>query len=70
MRPTPLSDGPRNSNAGVMPEIDFTTPAYAAFCQSLDAQLTVLVETWQHLAAPRALRIGRIMSRPHNSSAI
>lgn len=70
MKPTPLSDGPGNPSAGDVPELDLTTPAYAAFCDSMDAQLTRLVETWQHLAAPRALRIGRITSLPRNSSTI
>jgi hypothetical protein len=68
MRPTPLSDGPGNSEAGEVPEFDFTTSAYAAYCKSLDAQLTLLIEAWQHLAAPRALRIDRMVSRPRNSS--
>jgi hypothetical protein len=41
------------------PEFDFSTAAYTAFGEHLDVQLTQLGAKWQHLAAPRALLVGR-----------
>jgi hypothetical protein len=70
MRPTPLSDRTGDGEAADVLEFDFNTPAYAEFSKSLEAQLTRLVETWQHLAAPRALRVGRMVSRSGNTSSI
>jgi hypothetical protein len=44
------------------PEFDFATRAYAHFSEHLDVQLIHLVAKWQHLAAPRALFVGRTCS--------
>lgn len=44
-------------------DFDFTTPAFARFCEEMDARLDQLVQQWQHLAAPRALRVGRMSNR-------
>jgi hypothetical protein len=68
MKPT-RPPGDRNSTVLDAPEFDFTTPAYADFSDRLDAQLTLLVALWQHLAAPAALRVGRNCSRRPDQAA-
>ena len=47
-------------------EFDFSTRAYLDFDHRLDEQLTKLVDTWQHLAAPAALRVGRGSLQPRS----
>jgi hypothetical protein len=66
MKPSPQPDNqaPLPASVSQPVEFDFSTPAYERFSESIDKQVTELVALWQHLAAPRALRIGRSCSLP------
>jgi hypothetical protein len=64
MEPTrPVGDqGGRAAELLELGEFDFSTPAYVRFSEQMDDQLARFVAVWQHLAAPSALKVGRISS--------
>jgi hypothetical protein len=67
MKPVqPSGDHPSAAELLDVPELDFTTSAFADFSERLDVQLVQLVARWQHLAAPRALRVGRTCTSLRN----
>jgi hypothetical protein len=67
MEPTRAS-GDRGKSAELLEpaEINFTSATYIQFNAQMDVQLEHLVARWQHLAAPSALRVGRISARGRN----
>jgi hypothetical protein len=60
MKPVSRSgDSAQSSNRLDSPAIDFNAAPFVSFSARMDSQLEELVAKWQHLAAPRALRVGR-----------
>ena len=53
-------DEPADAGNDGSEEFHFASPAYEAFSRWVDDELARLVSQWEHLAAPAALRIGRI----------
>jgi len=68
MEPTRASGDREGKSAELLEplEFNFTSPAYVQFSAQMDVQLDNLVARWQHLAAPSALRVGRISPRSRN----